>query len=77
MTPPAGRPIGRTSVSWNRAILPSAVAMMMSSCPVAVSTQASSSSSSRVIAMIPLERTFSNCSSGVFLTIPRRVARTR
>ena len=43
MTPPAGRPIGRTSVSWNRAILPLAVAMMMSSLPVAVSTQASSS----------------------------------
>ena len=77
MTPAASRPIGRTSVSWKRAILPMAVAMMTSSWPVATSTQASSSSSSRVIAMIPVERTFSNCSSGVFLTMPRRVASTR
>jgi len=32
---------------------------------------------SMVMAMMPVERTRSNCSSGVFLTTPLRVARTR
>ena len=77
MTPAASRPIARTSVSAKRASLPSAVAMMTSSWPAATSTQASSSLSARVMARIPDERTFSNCSSGVFLMIPRRVAMTR
>ena len=77
MTPAASRPIARTSVSANRASLPLAVAMMTSSAPVDTSTQASSSSSAMVIARMPDERTRSNCSSGVFLTMPLRVARTR
>ena len=77
MTPAAGRPIGRTSSSGKRAILPWAVATITSSLPVATSTQASSSSGAMVMAMIPLLRTFSNCSSGVFLTTPLRVAMTR
>ena len=51
--------------------------MMTSSSPVETSTQASSSSSRIVIARIPDERTFSNCSSGVFLMMPLRVASTR
>ena len=50
---------------------------MTSSLPVATSTQASSSSAAMVMAMMPLLRTFSNCSSGVFLTMPLRVAMTR
>ena len=70
MTPPASRPIARTSLSWNLASMPWAVAMITSSSPDETSTQASSSSSSRVIARIPVERTRSNCSSGVFLMIP-------
>ena len=77
MTPAASRPIGRTSVSWKRAIMPCDVAMITSSSPVETSTQASSSLSSIVIARMPVERTRSNCSSGVFLIFPRRVARTR
>ena len=77
MTPAASRPIGRTSASEKRASLPCAVAMMTSSLPVETSTQASSSSSLRVIARMPDERTLSNCSSGVFLMTPFRVARTR
>ena len=50
---------------------------MTSSLPVATSTQASSSSLAIVMAMMPELRTFSNCSSGVFLTMPLRVAMTR
>ena len=45
----------------------SVVAMITSSSPVETSTQASSSLSSIVIARMPVERTRSNCSSGVFL----------
>ena len=77
MTPAATRPIGRTSSSANRASIPSAVAMITSSSPAETSTQASSSSSLIVIARIPVDRTRSNCSSGVFLIIPLRVAITR
>ena len=51
--------------------------MITSSLPVETSTQASSSSSAIVIARMPDERTRSNCSSGVFLTMPLRVASTR
>ena len=77
MTPAASRPIARTSPSAKRASIPCAVAMITSSWPDEMSTQASSSFSSRVIARMPVERTRSNCSSGVFLTIPFVVARTR
>ena len=77
MTPPASRPIARTSDSLKRAIMPCAVARITSSSPDETSTQASSSFSSSVIARMPVERTRSNCSSGVFLMIPRRVASTR
>ena len=70
MTPAASRPIGRTSSSANRASMPWAVAMMTSSAPVETSTQASSSLSSIVIARMPVDRTRSNCSSGVFLMMP-------
>ena len=77
ITPAASRPIGRTSSSAKRAIIPSAVAMMMSSLPLDTSTQASSSLSWIVIARMPVARTRSNCSSGVFLMCPRRVAMTR
>ena len=77
ITPAASRPMARTSFSSNRASMPWAVAMITSSSPVDTSTQASSSSSAMVIARIPVERTRSNCSSGVFLMMPLRVARTR
>ena len=77
MTPAASRPMARTSDSAKRASLPLAVAMITSSLPVDTSTQASSSSSAMVIARMPLERTRSNCSSGVFLMMPLRVASTR
>src|SRR5712671_1939502 len=56
ITPAASRPIARTSSSWKRASLPWAVAMMTSSSPVEMSTQASSSLSSIVIARMPVER---------------------
>jgi len=77
MTPAASRPMARTSFSSNRASIPWAVAMMTSSCPEETLTQASSSESSRVIARMPVDRTRSNCSSGVFLIFPFVVARTR
>ena len=77
MTPAASRPIGRTSDSWKRAILPSAVASTTSSSPDETPTQARSSPSLTVMARMPVERTRSNCSMGVFLMMPRRVAMTR
>ena len=77
ITPPASRPIGRTSPSENRASMPCDVAMITSSSPDETLTHASSSPSLIVIARIPVARTRSNCSSGVFLMIPLRVAMTR
>ena len=57
--------------------MPCEVAMITWSSPELTSTQASSSLSAIVIARMPVERTRSNCSSGVFLMIPLRVAITR
>ena len=70
MTPAASRPIGRTSLSWKRAMRPWAVASTMSSCPDETATQARASSSATVMARMPVERTRSNCSMGVFLMMP-------
>ena len=49
----------------------------MSSLPDETATQASASSSATVMARMPVERTRSNCSTGVFLMMPFWVAITR
>ena len=77
MTPAASRPMGRTSRSWKRAMRPCAVARMMSSDPDETATQARASSSPTVRARMPVERTRSKRSMGVFLTMPCTVAMTR
>ena len=76
-TPPAFRPIGRTSDSLKRTDCPSAVVMTTSSLPVVGHTQPNTSPFSKVIAIKPLRRTFSNSSSFDFLTVPFRVAMNR
>ena len=76
ITPAASRPMARTSFSLKRAMRPCGVASTTSSSPDETPTHASSSSSATVIALMPVDRTRSNCSMGVFLITPPRVAMT-
>ena len=76
-TPLVSRPIGRASDSRNRIAMPLAVASTSSS-PGWVTTAPMSSSPSRSFTAIsPLVRRRRYCSSGVFLTMPLRVASSR
>ncbi len=75
MTPRATRPMERTSLSANRMHLPELENSMMSCLPSVRLTLTSSSSSGRSIAQMPLARGREYSDSGVFLTIPWRVAK--
>ena len=58
LTPRAVLPIERASCSLKRMLMPFSVARMMSSLPPVIFTHASSSPSSRLMAIRPLLRTF-------------------
>jgi len=77
MTPRAGRPMGRTWPSSNLTARPFFVARMISLLPSVSLTSTSLSPSSRPRAMRPRELTLAYAASGVFLTMPARVAKTR
>ena len=57
LTPVVARPISRTSLSWNRMLIPSRVASTISLLPSVTWTSISSSPSSMLIALMPLART--------------------
>ncbi len=67
-TPAADRPIGRTSVSLKRMVMPDWATMNMSESPVLDSTFTSSSPSRRLMAMRPSRRDLSYSVNRVFLT---------
>ena len=72
-TPIAVRPIGRTSVSSKRTDLPLRVAISTWLRPVVRAAAISSSSGSRLMAMIPPRRGLENAERSVFFTMPWRV----
>src|SRR5712691_9603281 len=75
MTPPAARPMERTSVSRNRMAWPSWLARKII-CLLSVSLAPMSSSlASRLMAMMPLARGLEYSVSADFFTVPLRVAR--
>src|SRR6266478_5389428 len=74
-TPPALRPIGRTSVSRKRIAWPSWLARKIIFLPSVSLAPMSSSLASRLIAMMPLARGLENSVSADFFTVPLRVAR--
>ena len=76
-TPAAVRPIGRTSSSLKRMVMPLRLTMKMSSLPLVSMTRTSSSPSLRLMAMMPSRRDESYSSNAVFLTVPLRVAKNR
>ena len=74
-TPVAVRPIERTSLSAKRTALPLEANSMTSLSPPVSATPISASLSSRLIAILPRCRRKANSVSGVFLTVPLRVAK--
>ena len=77
-TPEAGRPIARTSLSWNRTAWPRRETIRMSSSPSERRTPISSSPSRILSAMIPSALSGVLYSrNAVFLITPFFVAKTR
>ena len=76
-TPAVARPIGRTSSSEKRIVMPWRDTMNTSSVPVVWITRTSSSPSLRLIAMSPLRSDESYSDIRVFFTMPLRVAKNR
>ena len=76
-TPAAARPIGRTSASLKRMVMPLRLTMKMSSLPPVTMTFTSSSPSCRFKAMRPSRRDVSYSLKVVFFTVPLRVAKNR
>ena len=74
LTPPAVRPITRTSFSSIRNALPFFVASTSSSLPDVIITSITQSSSAKVIARFPFWLIRVNSESEVFFTTPRFVA---
>ncbi len=74
-TPVAVRPIERTASSAKRTALPLLANSMMSRSPSVIATSTSASPSSRLMAILPRCRRKANSVSGVFLTVPLRVAK--
>ncbi len=74
-TPVAVRPIERTRSSPKRTVLPLEANSRMSRSPSVRPTPTSASPSSRLIAILPRARRNANSLSGVFLTVPLRVAK--
>ena len=76
-TPVALLPMGRTSSSLKRMLLPFLVPTIISSLPSVIMAAISSSPSLRFWAIIPPFRILSNSSMGVFLIMPALVMRFR
>ena len=77
-TPVVSRPMERASDSAKRTVRPARETMMISSCGSTPRTASSSSSSRTLMAMIPSALIgVLYAGSSVFLTVPRRVAKTR
>ena len=76
-TPPAERERGVRSVSANRMDMPLRVTRMISSLPVVWATQRRASFSSMSKTIRPLLRRLTNSASGVRLTSPHSVAKSR
>ena len=74
-TPVAVRPIGRTVSPAKRTALPLLANSMMSRVPSESSAFTSASPSARLIAILPRDRRYAYSGSGVFLTVPLRVAK--
>ena len=76
-TPAAERPMGRTSSSEKRMVVPLRLTMKMSSSPLVWMTRTSSSLGLRLMAMMPSRRELSYSLISVFLTWPFLVAKNR
>ncbi len=75
-TPAAVRPIGRTSSSGKRMIMPSLVESSTSRWPSVRRAAITSSPSSSVMAWMPPARGCENAESSVFFTLPCLVAKS-
>ena len=76
-TPPADRPVGRTSFSWKEIDLPWRVMMTISLSPVVRAMLMRLSPSFSFTAMMPVLREVSNWDISVFLITPFFVTQTR
>ena len=76
-TPAAARPIGRTSSSLKRIVMPLRLTMKMSSVPLVSMTLTSSSPSRRLMRDQAVAAAVSYSLNVVFLTVPWRVAKNR